>query len=227
MGALLKTTDDHADFHDEILRYFDLADDVITAIENQQQVHVELQLTLIEPVVRQVQESADELSEAYLDFVENDEKVNKKITKRVESSVRNIFEAIVQFLEEVDKIPDELGNEQEQHMVKKAKYKQGKVLEKLLQQIDEIKRAEALDKLESHADRIPDFALIIQAVRDLGIHNLLVGKALEVIGLISNIEKVAPAVFGAKKRLINVQRKTFTEMLRQAQEHSQSQELQR
>lgn len=94
--------DEYREFYDEIVKFYDLAEVVIDVIENSNE-DTDVQVALAAPVIEQVRESADILTEAYLRFIENGEKLSNHDIKRIENAMRKIFASILNFKKEMKK----------------------------------------------------------------------------------------------------------------------------
>lgn len=78
----------------EISELFDLAESLADTIDRAHVSDPEEQLKLVEPLIEQISDSADLLTEEYIGLAEGSVKKNKTTQKRIEGAMRKIFTAI-------------------------------------------------------------------------------------------------------------------------------------
>ena len=178
------------EFYDEILKFYDLAEDLIDIIEDPETKEKEIQASLAIPVVEQVQKSADIIAESYLNNVKNNGISSGKDIKRVEIAMRKIFAAVVGFTNEIKDLPKSVGNAAEvvlDHYKSSIAYKL--VQEPNLLWVGPYGKLQR-DLMESHSQ----FQKLIRGVLNIGNHAELLSRSVlnPVIGLIKNIDMVEP-----------------------------------
>lgn len=84
---------DFKEQYEQITELYDLAEDLAATVENKQVKNPEAQLNLVEPLINDIADSADVLSEEYINILEHPS--TKKAAKgRVEKAMRQIFMAL-------------------------------------------------------------------------------------------------------------------------------------
>jgi len=78
----------------QIMALFDNAEDLASTVESRGTKNPEAQLELVEPLIEQVGESADVLSEEFIALHENKGKPRKSSRSRIEGALRKLFMAI-------------------------------------------------------------------------------------------------------------------------------------
>lgn len=197
------------EFYNEILKFYDFAEDLIDIIESPESEEQEIQANLAIPVIEQVQNSTDVIAESYLSNVKNNGISSGKDIKKVEIAMRKIFAVVVNFATEVKNLPENVGKATE---VILDHYKSS-IAYKLVQEPNllwigpngKIKR----DLMESHSH----FQKLIRGVLNIGNHAELLSRAMlnPVIGLIKNIDLVEPGYRRTVKEVSMTSR--FTQMV--------------
>jgi len=101
------TAEEQKEFYNEITKFYDLAEKIIDAIEEEGIKNPELQVKLVGSIIDQVEESTDVLAESYIAFVENEQEATPSDVRRVESAIRKIFSSILKFTNELNRLPNE------------------------------------------------------------------------------------------------------------------------
>lgn len=84
----------HTQIYDQILAFYDLAEQLIHTVEHALVKDPEMQLDLIEPIVLQIEEGTDVLAEEYRLFVQEGQTPGAFAHKRIERALAQIFGAI-------------------------------------------------------------------------------------------------------------------------------------
>lgn len=92
------------DAYDAILKLYDCAEDIVTAIEAVGGKEMEATLKAAEPVIVQLESTAEILSETFITFGETGEKMGAHNKKRVESSIRKLYMALAGFCESISEV---------------------------------------------------------------------------------------------------------------------------
>ncbi len=82
---------------------FDLQEEIMDAIEHEEVVNTEEQLDVAEPFLAKIGESAQKLTEIYVDFIKSGKKATPKASKKVDEAIRNIYIAINNFKKSANK----------------------------------------------------------------------------------------------------------------------------
>jgi len=201
--------DQQEEFYDEILKFYDLAEDLIDIIEAPNTEEKEIQANLAIPVIEQVQDSADVIAESYLNNVKNNGISSGKDIKKVEVAMRKIFAAVVNFANEVKDLPKSAGKAAEvvlDHYKSTIAYKL--VQEPKLLWIGPYGKLQR-ELMESHSQ----FQKLIRGVLNIGNHAELISRSVlnPTIGLINNIEMVEPGYKRTVKEASMTSR--FTQMV--------------
>jgi len=79
--------------YEDITSLYDMAEDLAATVENKLVKNPEAQLALVEPLINDIADSADALSEEFIDILENPS--HKKTAKtRIEKALRKMFMAL-------------------------------------------------------------------------------------------------------------------------------------
>ena len=84
----------HTQIYDQILAFYDIAEQLIHTVEHARVKDPEMQLDLIEPIVLQIEEGTDVLAEEYRLFVQEGNTPGAFTNKRIERALAQIFGAI-------------------------------------------------------------------------------------------------------------------------------------
>ncbi len=87
----------HEDQYRKIIELYDVAEQLIQSVEAAEIEYMEAQLSIIEPVVENVNESADVLTGEYSIFATHDADPRKIKRNYVESAIRRIFASIEEY----------------------------------------------------------------------------------------------------------------------------------
>jgi len=90
--------------YENIIKLYDYAEAIIEAIEQNPEPFPELRLKLVEPVLDQIEESAEVLAEIYIHYIETGKKPSSRSKIKVEVAIRKIFAAIDSYRESVKRI---------------------------------------------------------------------------------------------------------------------------
>lgn len=88
------TLQEYEKTYNEIISFYDFAEKLVNTVEDAKVTNPTAQLDFIEPIVRQIEEATDILSEEYRNFVRTGKKPGFFSKKRVEKSLRKIYEAL-------------------------------------------------------------------------------------------------------------------------------------
>jgi hypothetical protein len=92
------------DAYDAILKLYDCAEDIVTAIELVGGQEMEAALNAAEPVIEQLESTAEILSETFIIFGETGQKLDAHNKKRAESSIRKLYVALGNFCESISEV---------------------------------------------------------------------------------------------------------------------------
>lgn len=92
------------DAYDAILKLYDCAEDIVTAIEAVGGQEMEAALNAAEPVIEQLESTAEILSETFIIFGETGQKLDAHNKKRAESSIRKLYVALGNFCESISEV---------------------------------------------------------------------------------------------------------------------------
>ncbi len=96
------TQEQKEQFFQEIIRLYDLADNVINAVGQQGIVNRMQQLELATPFVNRVNASTDVIAKIYAEVVKEGKSITLEGQERMEEALRNIFTALQEFIEGVE-----------------------------------------------------------------------------------------------------------------------------
>lgn len=82
---------DHEQTYSSIIRFYDLAEQLIKTVESNKIIDPVAQLDFIEPMVKEVEEATDTIAEEYRNFVQSGKKPGLFARKRIEKSLENIY----------------------------------------------------------------------------------------------------------------------------------------
>lgn len=85
--------------YDQIMRLYDLADELAATVDSNFVDNPEAQLKLVEPVIEQLGASADELTEEFINVAEG--KTKRTTRNRVEASLRKIYNVLDEYTRRV------------------------------------------------------------------------------------------------------------------------------
>lgn len=94
--------------YDKILVLHDRVDQMLDAIEAPGLKNPQEILSIVQPVIEQVEESAEKVSNILLEFAENGSKPNKKLSDDFDTAMRKIYTALYKFKADAEKIADKL-----------------------------------------------------------------------------------------------------------------------
>ena len=87
--------------YDAILKLYDCAEDIISAIESVGGKEMEAALAVAEPVIEQLESTAEILAESFIIFGETGQKMDGHAKTKAESSIRKLYVALGIFCESV------------------------------------------------------------------------------------------------------------------------------
>jgi GTP1/Obg family GTP-binding protein len=96
------TPERQEELFDEIVRLYDLADEVMTIASKEGVANRTQQLELARPFVTQVVNSANTLSAFYTEVVRNGRSITPELQDTFETALQNIFHAFTEFLDGVE-----------------------------------------------------------------------------------------------------------------------------
>ena len=97
--------------YEEIMKIYDLSDEILMDVEDQSTGDPALKLQLVRPLVEQIHESTGSVADKYIDFCKNEQKATKSDVNEVESSIRKVFTKATDFIVELKKLPSEVKEE--------------------------------------------------------------------------------------------------------------------
>jgi len=189
--------DQQEKFYDQIMKLYDLAEDVIDAVEAPCVRNIASQADIAAPVIEQVEESTNTLGETYLRYVENGSKADGRDARKVESAVRKVFASISTFNQQLRKLarnerPEQPGSAQgkdgDPQKVAEvlAMVEAGQPIEQVLEQLKEhLPESVIQESLRTQARRLGKElgALLAKAVKSLGDHMLTLMHMFQYQGL--------------------------------------------
>jgi hypothetical protein len=92
MAALKKTISEMEQGYHSIMSFYDLAEELASTVDSQFVKDPASQLALVEPLIEQLSDSADVLTEEYINLA--DGKPTRKTRDRIEVSLRKIYNAM-------------------------------------------------------------------------------------------------------------------------------------
>ena len=84
----------------EITELYDLAEELVNTVESEMTQDPQAQLLLVEPLIEEIGEAADILTEEYMDIVEGSKP--RKSNRKMEGALRRIYTAIDAYHKRVD-----------------------------------------------------------------------------------------------------------------------------
>ncbi len=99
MIAMKKKPDDLQEKYEELMRLYDLADDLADTVESRFVQNPESQLKLVEPLIEQIGAAADELTDEFIALAEGKKKLSTK--NRIEGALRKVYMAIEEYTRQV------------------------------------------------------------------------------------------------------------------------------
>lgn len=90
--------------YDNIIKLYDFAEDLVEAVEKNPAKKPEERLKLVEPLIEQIEESAEMLAQVYISFVETGTQPDDETKIKVENSIQKMFEAISNYKDQVRKL---------------------------------------------------------------------------------------------------------------------------
>ena len=99
------------------------------------------------------------------------------------------------FIEKIEKLPkfDLAGKDYKEKEIKRKDI--GFILAKLVKDYSLLYDGPTQARMNREKKRLPNFASLIDAVNEVGVHSMIVGRASRELGLVRNIETIEP---GAK-----------------------------
>ena len=88
--------DKHSKTYDSIVSFYDLAEKLVDSVEHPDVKDPVSQLDFVEPIVKQLEESTDVLSEEYRNFVATGKKPGFLARKKIEKAIRAINIALLE-----------------------------------------------------------------------------------------------------------------------------------
>lgn len=86
---------EHEDTYNEIMKFYDLAEELVDTIEDKRNPNPTHQLEVVEPLIEEIEQSTDVIAEEYRKFVKKGaQKPNLLSKKRIETALRNMFLAV-------------------------------------------------------------------------------------------------------------------------------------
>lgn len=179
-------------FYNEIVAFYDLAEDLIDIIEREGAKNPAMQARLALPVIEQTQESAEVLAEAYITFVENGEQASPSEIRKVEGAIRKIFGAVLAFIEAVKELPIIVGKKTIATIEEYRKKYENSIAYKLLKDPSLLWSGPYSKKIHGFIESRQDVGELVKGVWSIGNHAEVIVRALQTMGLVVNIEKVEP-----------------------------------
>ncbi len=164
------------EIHNEIMDIYDLAEDVLKAVERKDAEDPELEVEIAEPLIKQIEESTDIVSEKYLDYVESGLNVKPSDAAEVEAAMRKVFTKATDLIEELKKIPSPINNIPKQKIEELAamseaalkKYKKKKpILPVIGYKVGQLIPGPIREMLTEQMIRLPKMEKFIYSVREV------------------------------------------------------------
>lgn len=100
----MQASDIQKQTYSEITQLYDIAEEMIAAIEDPEVVNSDEQAEIAEPFIRQVYASVEEIAEQYIKHVEENSLSKAKRAKAMESAIRRVFHEMVQMVNKFEKV---------------------------------------------------------------------------------------------------------------------------
>jgi hypothetical protein len=81
--------------YEEIMRLYDLADELLTTVESRFVENQDQQLKLVEPLVEDIGSAADELTEEFINIAEG--KIKRSTRSRIETALRKVYMSLDEY----------------------------------------------------------------------------------------------------------------------------------
>lgn len=97
------------DIYDEIVRLYDFTEEIINAIEdhfNDDVTAAHFEIEAATPLIEELQNCADVMTQTYVDFVENNQKAKKSQIFAVESAIRKVFTKAWELIDVIKGLPE-------------------------------------------------------------------------------------------------------------------------
>lgn len=174
------TKEDKRAFYNEILRLYDLCEQVLDKLPSESPMSETIANIAI-PVPEVTQESTDRLATAYADYIECGEVLHNEDGKTIEKELRTIFHAVLAFKEQIKELPGE-----DSFQVKEY---QAKPMDPVFKRILGVAPESYCDgpnyrDFRAQMQRLPEHADIISAVLDIGVQTMLLGRVFELVGVV-------------------------------------------
>lgn len=95
--------DDMKAQYDEIASLYDMAEDLAATVESKSIKNPKQQMAIVEPLINDISDSADVLTEEYINIMENPSR-KKSAKNRIEKALRKIFMALDNYRAHVNEI---------------------------------------------------------------------------------------------------------------------------
>lgn len=161
MGAL--AINKQKSLYDDIVKIYDLTENIIDVIEEEDAEYPELQLQLSEGVITQLGESADVLVESYIDWIEKNQIATIDDVKKVERAIRKAFNAGTEFQNKLNKIKPR--DTKRKHKAYKDNILPSQLLPNIGEGPGELIPGGMWNTFEGHIKRLPFLEGLIRAVR--------------------------------------------------------------
>lgn len=96
-NTMSATVEKHEQQYNEIVKLYDIADKIVGTVEHPKINEPETQLKVVEPLVMQIEETADVLTEEYINVLKTDGVPAPQTRSRVETALRKMHAAIYEY----------------------------------------------------------------------------------------------------------------------------------
>lgn len=92
----------HSEVYDAIVDFYNLAEKLVDSIEHPEVTDPVSQLDFVEPIVKQLEEATDVLSEEYRNFVKTGKKPGFIARKKIEKAIRTVNAILIECKDHVE-----------------------------------------------------------------------------------------------------------------------------
>jgi len=92
----IESKEEQENLYKDIIAIYDIAKNIVDKIEaHKDDPLMRTKLSLIEPIIEQVEETTEILAEEYLNFIENGQKVTAQQKNDIERTMRRFFNVVI------------------------------------------------------------------------------------------------------------------------------------
>ncbi len=180
----------HEAMYAEIAKFYDLADNIIDAIEDSSAPDPDFQAIIAAPVLEQIDESVNILEDCYINFVQSNN-LSKKDSRKAEDSLKALMESVLEFLEEIKAVPGAAVEKVSD--VELSSKKTTAILQKLVDDVREVFGSPLMEAFRAEAARLKEFKQFIESVMHIALQTMFVSRAMQALKMIVNLKVIEPA----------------------------------